>query len=420
MRIRGRPDEASRSPLRDRTYRRLFTAQVVALLGTGLTTVALSLLAYDLAERDAGAVLGVALALKMVAYVVAAPLAAATLERFDRRRLLIALDLVRAAVVVSLPFVSAVWQVYVLIVVLSAASASFTPTFQAVIPHVLPQEERYTKALSLSRVAYELENLLSPALAALALLVLSYDALFVANAVGFLASAALVISVVLPAGTGPRGGRAAPRALGRVLQGVRRYFEVPQLRALFALDVAVAAGSAMVIVNTVVLVRDAFGQAAGSAVPVALGAAGAGAMIGAFAVPRLLRGRSERRVMLGGAITIAAALAVLPLVPSYGVLLGLWLALGLGLALIETPTGRLVHRASRDGEGRALFAAQFSLSHACWLVAYPVAGVLGARIGVDAVSVVLAVPAALGAGFAWLLWPTGRSSGLARPGEAAT
>ena len=44
--------------LRNRTYRHLFAAQVLALLGTGLMTVALGLLAYDLAGPDAGAVLG--------------------------------------------------------------------------------------------------------------------------------------------------------------------------------------------------------------------------------------------------------------------------------------------------------------------------------------------------------------------------
>ncbi|MBW8738660.1 MAG: MFS transporter, partial [Streptomyces turgidiscabies] len=52
--------------LRNRAYRRLFTAQVVALIGTGLATVALGLLAYDLAGADAGSVLGTALAVKMV------------------------------------------------------------------------------------------------------------------------------------------------------------------------------------------------------------------------------------------------------------------------------------------------------------------------------------------------------------------
>jgi len=57
------------SPLLNQTYRRLFIAQATALLGTGLSTVALALLAYDLAGGSAGAVLGTALALKMIAYV---------------------------------------------------------------------------------------------------------------------------------------------------------------------------------------------------------------------------------------------------------------------------------------------------------------------------------------------------------------
>ena len=65
------------SPLSNRTFRRLFAAQVVALTGTGLATVALGLLAHDLAGDAAGAVLGTALAIKMVAYGTLAPLAAA-------------------------------------------------------------------------------------------------------------------------------------------------------------------------------------------------------------------------------------------------------------------------------------------------------------------------------------------------------
>jgi hypothetical protein len=53
--------------LANRTYRHLLAAQVIALVGTGLATVALGLLAYDLAGGSAGAVLGTALAIKMVA-----------------------------------------------------------------------------------------------------------------------------------------------------------------------------------------------------------------------------------------------------------------------------------------------------------------------------------------------------------------
>lgn len=81
------------------------------------------------------------------------------------------MDLVRAAIALLLPFVTQVWQVYVLIFLLQAASAAFTPTFQATIPDVLPAEKDYTHALSLSRLAYDLESLLSPTLAAMLLTV---------------------------------------------------------------------------------------------------------------------------------------------------------------------------------------------------------------------------------------------------------
>ena len=57
----------------NRTYRHLLSAQVIALIGTGLATVALGLLAYDLAGGNSGAVLGTALAIKMVAYIALPP-----------------------------------------------------------------------------------------------------------------------------------------------------------------------------------------------------------------------------------------------------------------------------------------------------------------------------------------------------------
>lgn len=103
------------SVLRHRTYRRLFTAQVVALVGTGLATVALSLLAYDIAGPAAGSVLGAALAIKMAAYVGLAPVISALAHRLPARPLLVGADLIRASVACGLPFVTEVWQVYALI-----------------------------------------------------------------------------------------------------------------------------------------------------------------------------------------------------------------------------------------------------------------------------------------------------------------
>lgn len=115
--------------LLDRTYRHRFLAQVVSLLGTGLATVALGLLAYDLAGDGAAMVLGTVFTIKMVAYVGIAPVAGAFADRVPRRALLVALDMIRAAAALALPFVTEVWQVYTLIFLLQSASAGFTPTF---------------------------------------------------------------------------------------------------------------------------------------------------------------------------------------------------------------------------------------------------------------------------------------------------
>ena len=112
--------------LANKTYRHLFFAQVIALIGTGLATVALGLLAFDLAGANAGAVLGTALAIKMLAYIGIAPIASAFAERLPRRTVLVLLDLVRAGVALLLPFVTQIWQVYVLIFILQSASAAFT------------------------------------------------------------------------------------------------------------------------------------------------------------------------------------------------------------------------------------------------------------------------------------------------------
>ncbi|WP_306328327.1 MFS transporter [Streptomyces venezuelae] len=423
------------SVLRNPTYRRLFGAQVVALTGTGLATVALSLLAYDLAGANAAAVLGTALAIKMAAYVVLAPVVAALADHVPRRTLLVSMDLARAAVVLALPFVDRIWQVYVLILLLQAASAAFTPAFQATVPRVLPEERDYTEALSLARLAYDLESLASPVLAAALLTVVPYAWLFTGTAAGFLVSALLVHSAPLPPNDEPAANRApvdvnrdpreasrtprdanrapapAPRAYSKALAGTRLLLGAPALRGLLALDLAVAAAGAVVLVGTVVLVRDVLGRPVGD-VPLALGAYGAGSMAVALLLPRVLERRDDRTVMLRAALVLpvaaallAAGLAAGPGSWSWPGLLLLWLVTGAAGSAVLTPAGRVVRRAVRTADLPAAFAARFSLSHACWLLTYPLAGLLVTTAGPAVAAVVLAAVALAGAAGAARLWP---------------
>ncbi|MGO8608998.1 MFS transporter, partial [Rhizobium johnstonii] len=90
-------------------------------------------------------------------------------DRLPKKAVLITADLVRLVIACLLPLVTETWQIFVLVFVLQSASATFTPAFQSLIPSVLPNPRDYTRALSLSRLAYDLESLLSPTLAALLL-----------------------------------------------------------------------------------------------------------------------------------------------------------------------------------------------------------------------------------------------------------
>ena len=388
--------------LGNRTYRHLFAAQVLALLGTGLMTVALGLLAYQMAGADAGAVLGTALAIKMIAYVTLAPVAQALADRVPRRALLVTLDLVRASVALCLPFVDAIWQIYVLIFVLQAASAGFTPTFQATIPDILPDEDDYTRALSLSRLAYDLETLVSPMLAAALLTVIDFHSLFAGTVLGFLASAALVVSVTLPfRPPSPRRG-----IWDRTTRGLRIYLATPRLRGLMAINLAAAAAGSMVIVNTVVLVKTRFGLGE-SQVALALAAFGCGSMIAALALPRLLEKLPDRPVMLSGAAALVLGTAAGVLVSDLTTLAALWLFLGFGYSVAQTPSGRLLRRSAHAGDRPAVFAAQFALSHASWLLCYPLAGWAGARIGLGPTFALMALIGLVGALLARQLWPAG-------------
>lgn len=398
--------------LRNPAYAKLFAAQVVALLGTGLLTVALGLLAFDLAGEDAGVVLGTALAIKMVAYVGVAPLVAALVHRVPRKAVLVGADVVRGLVALSLPFVTEAWQIYPLIFVLQAASATFTPTFQSVIPDVLPDERQYTRALSLSRLAYDLESLGSPAIAAALLVVVSYHDLFVGTVVGFAGSALLVLFTRVPS----RADDEPSPFLERLTRGARVFGRVPELRALLALNLAVAAPTAMVVVNTVVVVQGdlRLGQ---PEVALLLAASGGGSMLVALVLPRVLDRLPDRRVMLAGASGIPLALAVaalvlaMPGILTWPSLVALWVLLGVANSLVLTPSARLVRRATDERTRPAVFAAQFSLSHACYLLTYPLAGFVGAAAGTWVAAAVLAAVAVVGAALARVFWRSAAAVG---------
>ena len=159
----------------------------------------------------------------------------------------------------------------------------------------------------------------------------------------------------------------------------------------------------MVIVNTVVFVKELLG---GSDVEMSLtlAASGGGAMVAAILVPWILERLPERTVLIGGACLLPVGLGLGSVVGGVAQLAGVWLLLGVGLSLVQTPIGRVLTGIATPEERPSLFAAQFSVSHGAWLVAYPLAGVLGVALGVEGASAALGGLAAITVGLGWLAW----------------
>src|SRR5690606_37252028 len=107
--------------------------------------------------------------------------------------------------------------------------------------------------------------------------------------------------------------------------------------------------------------------------------------------------------VLAAAVTAALAMAATD-ATTWWITGAIWIAVRGGMALIVTPTGRVLRRSATPDALPTLFAAQFSLSHLAWLVTYPLAGWIGTGVGLAAAWSILLVLAASGAVAARLLW----------------
>lgn len=257
-------------------------------------------------------------------------------------------------------------------------------------------------------------------LAAVALSFMTFNWLFAGTSAGFIVSAVLVLSTRIPKAR----LSAHTKAWDRAAAGIRTFVRTPRLRGIMALNLVVAAAGSIVIVNTVNYVRDELG---GSQADVSwmLAASGGGTLLTALILPRVLDRVAERTVMITGALVLVAGTAGAVILTATGAATYLgttlvWAVIGGGMALIVTPTGRVLRASVEPNRIPEVFAAQFSLSHLAWLLTYPIAGWIGTSLGFTTTWFILAVLAVLGAVTAVALWPctdTGENEAPARRGR---
>jgi len=381
---------------RNRDFKLLFSAQIISLLGSGVTTVGLALFAYQLTGGvSATAVIGNALMLRILAFLLFSQPAGVIADRVSRKKILIAADLLRSGLLALFPFITAVWQIYALIFAINAVTAFFTPTFEASIPEVVGNEQ-YVQALSFSRVAVDVEAVAAPAVAGLLVALLGVRWVFWFDALTYLVSALLVMPAHIPRAAIEIAPLSWRNFLDEITHGARILWREPALRQALTLSLAEATAGAAAIVVTVAYVRDVLDHGE-TTFAVIMAGLGLGSTLAAIMLGRatgryergandqaVLHGRRHRwtaRALLFGGLTLGLALLPGVLAPPLFVFSLLWVLNGAGQALIAISSSTLMAEHTVAEERGRAYAAHFALTHACWLFTYPAVGHAAAKWG---------------------------------------
>ena len=187
--------------VRNRNFSLLWVGQLVSLFGERIHTVALGFLVYD-ATGGSALEVGLTFAATAVPNVVLGPLAGALVDRWDRRTTMAVCDVLRAALLLSVPLVIQVnvALVYVMAFLIATVTLLFRPAKTAVIPAVVEERDLVT-ANSMSSVADTAADLVGLPLAGILIggaLLGSLEIAFVLGASTYLVSAVLIWAMEVP------------------------------------------------------------------------------------------------------------------------------------------------------------------------------------------------------------------------------
>jgi MFS family permease len=349
-------------------YRRLWLGGVVSFLGDWFNTIALYTAVGSVSD-DARAIAGVMVA-KMLPPFLISPVAGPIVDRFERRRLLIVLDVVSALAVCGIIVAHRtdnLWAIYAGTVVVMTCSGIAFPTKNAVLRSLVPPEH-VPAANALSGGTWSVMLAFGATLGGVAVAALGVDLSLGIDALTFGVSALFFIG--LPRLDPPE--RRADQA--SFVDGLRYLWRTPYVLALSCIKPALGVMGGMIVLIPLFGIR-AFPESSGPLwIGVLYGARGLGALVGSMGL-RLLIGdvpRTLRRAIVVGFFGGGMAYATLSLATSFWHAALCYFAGAVASGLIWVYSGTLLQlEADRAFHGR-IFALEFGvmtlmISASSWL-----------------------------------------------------
>lgn len=259
----------------------LWLGQIVSQLGDWFNAIALYSLLFEL--TGSATAVALLMVLQFLPATIITPVGGVVADRFDRRKIMIAADIVRGVVILGLLFVrtpETVWIAYVVIAIAVSATGFFEPAKSSTLPSIVAREDLVT-ANALSTGTWSVMLATGAAVGGFFAAQFGRDTTFVLNAVSFFASAVLVSKVRVPA----RAEAPAAAGFAPLVEGFRYLREHREI-ASFAV---IKAGWATV--GGALLILTVFGQrvfpingSADAGTGILYAARGVGALAGSWIV----------------------------------------------------------------------------------------------------------------------------------------
>ncbi len=337
--------------LHERNFRLFFLGHAVSVTGTWMQRVGQDWLVLEL--TDSAVAVGIASALQFLPMLLLGMLGGVTVDRVDRRRLLLgtqALSAVLAALLAALALTGAIdlWMIYAIALALGMVTVFDVPARQVFLTDMVPPED-YVNAQALNSTVHNAGRLVGPAIAGLLIVGVGTGATFLVNALSFVA---VIIALLRIDTSRLRGLAPTERAAGQVRAGFRYVWADADLRACMVLVAIVALFGQNFRVVLPVLARDTFGEGA-QAYGLLTSALGVGAVLGALAAAS--RQRSSARSLLYWTIAFGAVNLFAAAVPSLGIALVAMVAVGIANITFNTLGRTLLQLRAEPGmQGRVM------------------------------------------------------------------
>jgi putative nucleotidyltransferase with HDIG domain len=400
------PKQSYREVLRIRPFRLLWFGQAVSFFGDWMNTAALAIMLFVVTHSPFLVALGlIAKALPTIMFgLIAGPL----VDRFNRQRIMVMADVIRAILTVTIPFFALTWLpgVFVVVFFVASASAFFNPAKQALLPSLVPSK----LLVRANGVMFSTEKgmeLLGYSIAGLIAAAVSWIPLFLVDAATYIVSAVTLLGVP---DTRDKAEIGRLTVLKDIREGAVFVLRNRVLGSTMTLAAMAALFGGMTFPIMVVL---AYGALRGGALGYGLleAALGAGVMIGALVAPRLVNRYRAGTLILAGVGGIGVGYALIGLTQSLWIALSLMFALGIANMIYYVPLVSVTMREAPDNIRGRVMSTRFLLVQLGLLIGMLIAGPLTERVGAPAVftaaGVLVLCVAGVGAAF-----PSLRSASL--------